>query len=64
MLKETPTSLRAYFGLIALFSVLPVIAGLSEGKTDFVGASIGLLFGGLYAFVAIRMDHLLAQRRD
>ena len=62
MLKETPASLRAYFGLIAIFAVLPVVAQMSEGKTDLGSIVIGLLFGGLYAFVAVSMDYLLTRR--
>lgn len=62
MLKETPTSLRGYFGLIAILAVLPVVAQISEGKTDIGSIVVGLLFGGLYAFVAVRMDYLLSRR--
>ncbi|MDP1578829.1 MAG: hypothetical protein Q8M02_01035 [Candidatus Didemnitutus sp.] len=62
MLKETPASLRAYFGLIAIFAFLPVVGQLSEGGADIGSSIVGVLFGTLYSYVAIRMDHLLAYR--
>ena len=62
MLKETPTSLRAYFGLIAVFSIMPVVAQLSESKFDVGSSIVSLLFGGLYSFVAFRLDYLLSER--
>jgi len=62
MLKETPTSLRAYFGLVAFLSFLPVAAQLSEGTFDLIGALVGVAFGTLYAYVAIRMEYLLAKK--
>lgn len=62
MLKETPASLRAYFGLIAIFALLPVLGQLTAEKPDIVSAIVGMAFGGVYAFVAIRMDHLLCNR--
>jgi len=62
MLKETPTSLRAYFWFVTVFAVLPVVGQISEGKIDYVSASIGVLFGGIYGYVAFRMEHLLSSR--
>jgi hypothetical protein len=61
MLKETPGSLRAYFGLIALLAFLQSAGPLAEGK--FEGSMlISIFFGSLYAFTAYRMDNLLARR--
>src|SRR4051812_10783239 len=62
MLRETPTSLRAYFTLIAVMALLPVVGQLTEAAFDPAGAAISVTFGGLYAFVAFRMNYLLANR--
>jgi hypothetical protein len=62
MLRETPTSLRAYFWLITIFALLPVVGQVSEGKIDPASVAISLVFGGIYGFVAIRMERLLATR--
>ena len=62
MLKETPSSLRAYFGLLALMSLLPLAGQISQGKFDVAPTLISLGFGGLYIYSAIRMYHLLAHR--
>lgn len=63
MLRETPTSLRAYFWLITIFALLPVVGQISDGKVEYVSLGIGLGFGCIYGFVALRMDRLLAERR-
>lgn len=62
MLKETPGSLRAYFGLIALMSFMPLLSQLSQPKIDWISAAIGSAFGCLYFYTAVRMDHLLSRR--
>src|SRR4051812_7471597 len=62
MLKETRSSLRAYFGLLAFLAIVPVVIQFSEGKLAGGSAWVPLLFGGLYVFSAMRMDHLLTRR--
>ena len=62
MLKETLTSLRAYFVLITLMALLPVAAQFNNAAFDVGTTVVGITFGGLYAFVAFRMDYLLTKR--
>lgn len=62
MLRETPTSLRAYFWLITVFALMPVAGQIAAGKIESVSLIVSLVFGSIYGFVAFRMDRLLAER--
>ena len=43
-------------------TLMPVAGQLSEGKLEIGGAIVGVVLGGLYSYVAIRLDYLLSNR--
>ncbi len=62
MLKETPRSLRLYFGIVAVFSLLPIVAVITQGRGSLLVLAITLvsaIFGALFAYIAIRFAELL-----
>jgi hypothetical protein len=65
MLKETPRSLRTYFGLIAAFYLLIGIGGLSRGRYNwiiFVALLTNICFGALFGYITMRFEALLSGR--
>jgi len=62
MLKETPKSLRLYFGIIAAFYLLIGIAAIIRtAGTAFSSIYVlqNLVFGALFASITIRFESLL-----
>jgi hypothetical protein len=65
MLRETPRSLRLYFGIVAALSLLwgvraIYLAGSSPLVVALSGANI--VFGFLFAYITIRFTELLPRR--
>lgn len=62
MLKETPRSLRQYFTLIAILSLLPfILAAFQQRWSAFASMSaiVDLGFVGLFIYIAVRFYVLL-----
>ena len=62
MLKETPKSLREYFTLISVLSLLPFILAAFERRWSAfasVSAVFNLCFIGLFIYIAVRFYALL-----
>ena len=65
MLKETPRSLRQYFGLIAAISILFGGAGVYEGRIVPIAVALSfvtLIFGALYLYITIKFVVLLPKK--
>lgn len=62
MLKETPQSLRLYFGLVAAFSLFSgVMAIYRAGSSPLVLllSAASIVFGVLFAYIVIRFAELV-----
>jgi uncharacterized membrane protein len=62
MLKENPRSLRQYFALIAIISLLPFLSAIVQGRWSLfasVPALVDLCLAGLFVYIAVRFYALL-----
>jgi hypothetical protein len=62
MLKETPRSLRQYFALIAIISLLPFLSAIVQGRWSLfasIPALVDLCLAGLFVYIAVRFYALL-----
>ena len=65
MLKETPRSLRLYFGLVAAYMLLPVVIVIYRGGSSplvFLLLATSIVFGLLFAYIALHFTELLPKR--
>lgn len=65
MLKETPQSLRLYFGLIAALSFffgIPALARAAGSLQALLLSTENLVFGALFAYIYFKFTVLLPQR--
>src|ERR1043165_7992052 len=62
MFKETPRSLRQYFTLIAILSLIPFISAVAQGRWSVfasVSAVLDLCFAALLVYIAVRFYVLI-----
>ena len=65
MLKETPRSLRQYFGLVAVLTLLIGAVGLYAGRLTPLLLIISFLtvaFGAMYLYITIKFAELLPKK--
>ena len=65
MLKETPKSLRLYFGIVSAFSLLSGIAALAQSRGSVVVIALSvasIVFGLLFGYVVVKLSELLLNR--
>ena len=64
MLKETPKSLRLFFGIVAALSLLFGVAAISQGSRSalvVVPALVAITFGILFAYIAGNFYELISK---
>jgi hypothetical protein len=58
-MRETRSSLQLYFGLSGVAAVLIGLRDLAAG--ELIQATVGIVLGGAYVFVAVRLEPLLLE---